>query len=116
MPPLSAKRRRAVPRVVSLAMLALFLGGCCGGGSASSTEGGNATTRSYPRGVIAAPVSKAGNVQRGIVRAAPNFQASEVTRLDNGTEVAITQRLSAGWLHVQWPYPNGGMTGYIHQD
>ena len=103
--------RLAVPLGVGLGA-ALALSACCGGAS----SGGRGAGVSASRAVIAAPAAPGGGARRGIVRSGPNFKASEVARLDNGTVVAVDQQLAAGWLMVRWPYPSGTNSGYIHQD
>ncbi len=61
---------------------------------------------------IAAPNNPNGSPRRGIVRAAPDFKAAEVARLDNGTTITVVSELHGGWLQVQW----SGGAGYLHRD
>lgn len=103
------------PRVVPLGAAvaaALALSACCGGGS----SGGQGSVSTASRAVISAPDTPGGGARRGIVRSGPSFKASEITRLDNGTAIAVDQQLAGGWLRVRWPYPSGTSSGYIHQD
>lgn len=107
------------PLPLALLLSLLVLPGCCGKRTAvaGTTPTGNAETVVLgPRAVIQSPPTKAGVERRGIVRSAPSFEAAEVTRLTNGTEIAVIQQLPNGWLHVGWPYPSGSSRGYIHQD
>ena len=66
---------------------------------------------------VNAPPFSNGNPRRGIVRSAPNFQASEVARLDNGTTLnLIRPPLAGGWCEVSWPAGVDSNRGYIHID
>jgi hypothetical protein len=97
----------------------LVTGCCCAGKSSSGSErsvSGKSSTTTVARGTIAAPPDPNGSPRRGIVRSSPDFKAAEVTRLDNGTAIAIDEKLSGGWLKIHWPYPSGGSQGYIHHD
>lgn len=112
---ISAVRLMRASRWGAGLVLVLAASGCCGGGS-SSADNGSSSPPAAPRAVVAAPDNADGSPRRGIVRSAPNFKASEVNRLDNGTAIAIDEQLAGGWLRVHWPYPRGSSTGFIHQD
>lgn len=102
---------------------ALLVTGCCCAGKSNSSGSsgerpvsGKSSTTTVARGTIAAPPDPNGSPRRGIVRSSPDFKAAEVTRLDNGTAIAIDEKLHGGWLKIHWPYPSGGSQGYIHHD
>jgi hypothetical protein len=66
---------------------------------------------------VNAPAFRSGAPRRGIVRSAPNFQASEVARLDNGTVLnLIRPPLPGGWCEVSWPISSDANRGFIHSD
>lgn len=116
-----------IPSVVATAALALV--GCCGSGASNDPPKPDPTTSpanlepaalpvqptepSLPTAYIEAPETRTGAPRRGIVRAAPDFKAGEMTRLNNGTQIWILQRGHGGWLQVKW---NGGGPGWIHRD
>ena len=53
-----------------------------------------------------------GAPRRGIVRAAADFKAAEVARLNNGTSITVLSELHGGWLQIEWT----GGAGFIHHD
>lgn len=66
---------------------------------------------------VDAPPFSNGTPRRGIVRSAPNFQASEVARLDNGTVLNLVRPpLAGGWCEVSWPVGSDANRGFIHSD
>jgi hypothetical protein len=66
---------------------------------------------------VNAPAFRSGAPRRGIVRSAPNFQASEVARLDNGTVLNLVRPpLPGGWCEVSWPISSDAKRGFIHSD
>jgi hypothetical protein len=113
-----------VLQAITCATLALALSACCGGTKGDSakpttdskTTGSPSPAKDVPKGVIAAPNEPSGAPRRGIVRSSPDFKAAEVTRLNNGTEIAIDEEQHGGWLKIHWPYPDGTSTGFIHHD
>lgn len=121
-------RSTPITHPFALVSLALALSACCGGAKAGdsakpTTESkpapgspAPAPAKDTPKGVIAAPNQASGAPQRGIVRATPDLKGAEVTRLNNGTEIAIDEEQHGGWLKIRWPYPDGTSTGFIHHD
>ncbi len=67
-------------------------------------------------GTVNAPRTANNQTGRGIVRTAPNFQASEVIRLDPGTQVTVTGTSPGGWYAISWPPGVNSQSGYIHGD
>ena len=69
-----------------------------------------------PVAKIAAPPSRHGTAQRGIVRDRSSFQGEEIARLDNGTTVRILERKPGGWLKIRWDSDGGAAEGWVHSD
>lgn len=69
-----------------------------------------------PVAKIAAPRSRHGTPQRGIVRDRASFQGEETARLDNGTTVRILERKPGGWLRIRWDSDGGAAEGWVHSD
>lgn len=95
--------------------LALSLSACCFGGGGDghaekTSQGSTSTARSTA--TIAAPNNPDGSPRRGIVRAAADFKAAEVARLNNGTSITVLSELHGGWLQIEWT----GGAGFIHHD
>lgn len=65
---------------------------------------------------IDAPPFRNGSPRRGIVRSAPNFQAPEVARLNNGTVLNLIRPPAGGWCEVSWPVGSDANRGFIHSD
>ncbi|HNS98686.1 MAG TPA: SH3 domain-containing protein [Polyangiaceae bacterium] len=70
----------------------------------------------FPTAKIAAPPSRYGTPQRGIIRDRSSFQGEEVARLDNGTTVRILERKPGGWLKIRWDSDGGAAEGWVHTD
>lgn len=101
--------------LAAAATLALTLAGCCCKPTSGSGLEGGTKQRGPARwgtGVINAPAFANGAPRRGIVRSAPNLTASEVARLDNGTQVDVVAKEAGGWYRISWSTGNG----YIHGD
>jgi hypothetical protein len=76
-----------------------------------------ATVPTAGEATVNAPPFKNGNPRRGIVRSAPNFQAPEVARLNNGTVLNLVRPpLPGGWCEVSWPVNSDANRGFIHSD
>jgi hypothetical protein len=69
-----------------------------------------------PVAKIAAPPSRHGTPQRGIVRDRASFQGEEVARLDNGTSVRVLERKPGGWMRIRWESGGGVAEGWVHSD
>jgi len=67
-------------------------------------------------GTVNAKKTATNQTGRGIVRTAPNFQASEVIRLDPGTQVTVTGTSPGGWYAISWPPGVDSQSGYLHGD
>lgn len=110
------------------AAIALAISGCCGNkdhaspdsssspGAANRGQGtGTGAGSGIGTGTINAKKTATNQTGRGIVRTAPNFQASEVTRLDPGTQVIITATAPGGWYAISWPAGKGFIHGDVMQ-
>jgi hypothetical protein len=65
---------------------------------------------------VNSPPGNDGSPRRGIVRESADFNAPEVTRLNNGTQLTVIDAPSNGWHHVSWPPGEDTSEGYIHGD
>lgn len=105
----------------------LLLAACCGNkeapadnhakpGAKPGAHAAEAHHSTWGEATINAPNGSDGSPRRGIVRSAPDFNAAEVTRLNNGTKLNIIEAPEKGWYHVSWPIESDDNEGYIHGD
>ena len=99
-------------RVLFVAAFTFALAGCCGNKEKASPDSSSvahapaaapAVRAGIGTGVVNAPRTATNQTGRGIVRAAPNFQAPEVIRLNPGTQVTITSKAPAAGTPSRGP-------------